>query len=396
MSFSDLDYDVLMTLAARWPDMDDQQRESAAEHLDVSAAYLRRMLDAFRSFDSKRTEAAQRRLDRLLGEIPETPALESISERSEQNEPPADNPITLPPTPEPASLLPGAVPDYPESPSPVYEDFAIVGGDVMVSSDLEIPDQDVGTLRLMTAVAMQFGIKTWVIAGDFLAFDQRGLTPWGDPYRQTAAQRRHYREMTAYRSIRMGRDVIREAFKWFDSVFYLMGNHDLRLAKYAPFDMLDMLEEMQGEHDLTVSDYNYVYVRSPRGPWLIPHPLKGTSKVPASMTRGLYAVEKLPDVLRKEYGNTKPHIMSTHTHIYSVTTSDDDMRMLIEIGCHRDGKRTKYKQLAKTKHRPWHRAFGMIRNGYGYALSVRETDWELWLRPELLKWARSEDEGVAA
>jgi hypothetical protein len=63
--------------------------------------------------------------------------------------------------------------------------------------------------------------------------------------------------------------------------------------------------------------------------------------------------------------------------------SPDGEWRCISMGCGRDPKRTKYARQRATKYPKWNQSFLMIRGGYFYPLTVKGTDWQEFLGPEL-------------
>jgi hypothetical protein len=66
--------------------------------------------------------------------------------------------------------------DIPKSPSRTYLDYPVIDGDdLIIISDIEIPDHSAKMLQLALLTGMARGIKHLIVAGDLIATDQDSL-----------------------------------------------------------------------------------------------------------------------------------------------------------------------------------------------------------------------------
>jgi len=272
------------------------------------------------------------------------------------------------------------IPDFPEILSSKHESV-ILEGDAIIVSDIEVPDYDTTILRLVLAMGIRHNIKRLIILGDFLAHD--AFSSW--PQVNNDDRVTKYNEEFA-----MAVDILLVWFTWFEEVVIIEGNHDRRINKITNGEiflrwLMEVAFRFLGRSPI-VTRRNHVYLNTPRGPWLLAHPLLGSSGVPGAMPKKMWTVERLPKELEKVWGKgVKPHMVTAHTHLYCSTTTPDSSRQILEIGCARSEEHTGYKQ-DKGVYAAWVLALGYIRQGYGRALAFEHTDWDYELGSELYQY----------
>jgi hypothetical protein len=267
------------------------------------------------------------------------------------------------------SLMAKAIP---ESRSRVYDDYTTLEtDDAILISDVEVPDHDPQVLRMALLTGMKHGIRKLILGGDIIATDQDALnswmTVWADEHGKTY-------ETTLLEL----KQLIRAMFAWFtEGIYAITGNHDERLARKTGGQVrIDMM--LRGE-PVTWSNYSYLYLHSPsRDEWTYLCHQYNYSKIPVRLAQDIWAVETAPDGSRR-----KMNVVITHTHLEQTGWSPDGEWRCISMGCGRDPKRTKYARQRATKYPKWNQSFLMIKGGYFYPLTVKGTDWQEFLGPEL-------------
>lgn len=260
----------------------------------------------------------------------------------------------------------------PRSTTKPYTEYEVVQGDnFIIISDVEIPDHSDEMLELAMLTGIRHGIKDMIIAGDFVATDQESLNHWLTTWIEM--------NRTTYRSdVGLGADILREFFKWFETIRMIEGNHDDRVARATGGEVyLGWLLEPTGA---TYSRYSYIYLDTSRGMIKVCHP-ESYSANSLGLGQSLYSVEVGPYPDRPQ----KCHIVLGHTHIASRGWSTDGTHEIIGLGCMRDPLRTKYKMKSSNKHSQWNNGFLMVKNGYMYDYTLKGTNWNEVLGEELYR-----------
>lgn len=251
----------------------------------------------------------------------------------------------------------------PPSPTKKYDDFEVIEtDDVIIISDLEIPDHNPLYLLYALLVAMRFGIRNLIILGDFIATDQDALTDWPTLVRGN--------EMSLQSVSTLMKSVIYRFLMWFLFIWFVEGNHDERVARKTGGEVhLGMLLPQQD--NVRYSRYQYLWIKTKRGYVYACHPRQYSANS-VGLGQKIYNKLRAPD-------GTKPiSVVLGHTHQAQTGTSPDGHAEIIALGTLRDKDRTKYKALSANTHHEWENGFLMIRNGYFYPLTSR-SDWRFWL-----------------
>lgn len=238
-------------------------------------------------------------------------------------------------------------------------------GDCMVISDLEVPHHDVRTVGYLVAVAMKFGIKTLVIAGDFLALDSESYWPTEEGMEERTLADEKW----------SGRDVLEALFEWFDYIIIIKGNHEQRGTKKRELGLIQDLRYQWGDlGELEISLYKWCIVHSEGETFRIEH-FGNYSKVPGSVARERAIIENA-------------HVLGGHTHHCSWSVASNGKHLAIDLG-HGTNEDTRYYKTVNgtTRHPKWVKGFAMIRGGYLHQFPTDFTDWDLWLRDMKLKGA---------
>jgi hypothetical protein len=238
------------------------------------------------------------------------------------------------------------------------EECVTVEGDAMVISDTEIPFHDVKTLGYLVSVAMKFGIKTLIVAGDFLALDSESPFPTEEGVEETTLADDKW----------SGADVLESLFTWFEYIVLLKGNHEQRGSRKRELGFIQDIRNQWGDlGDLDISMYKWCLLESGKETYRIEH-FGGYRRVPGSMARTRATIEAC-------------HVAGGHTHHFSRSFTENGRHQAIDLGHGTREETRMYKQVNGTTHHPkWIAGFWMVRNGCAYPFPIEFTDWSFWLR----------------
>lgn len=268
-----------------------------------------------------------------------------------------------------ARALAGAIP---ESTSRTWDTFTkIEADDVIIVSDIEVPDHDPRVLVRALLAGMTYGIRKIILAGDVIATDQDALNSW----LTTWAEDGHKTYEACLDELKM---IVRALFEWFnEGVYGITGNHDERVARKTGGQIT--LPMLLGDTPVDYSMYSYMYIHMPsKDEWVYVCHQYHYSKTPVRLAQDIWAVETAPDGSKR-----KMHVVITHTHIEQTGWSPDGEWRCISMGCARDPKKTKYARARATKFPKWNQGFVMIKDGYFHPLTIKGTDWKAFLGEEL-------------
>lgn len=239
-----------------------------------------------------------------------------------------------------------------------FVDHIVIEGDVVVICDLEVPYQDEEVVSLAVAIGKKMGIRTLVVAGDFMANDALSTWPTEDGDETSG--------MTS--DLRDAEEVILELFKWFTAIYIIKGNHEQRATRKRELEYLELLRLIWGRHGkLVLSEYKWCRVISGGRETQVEHPSTYRTS-PGSLPRARAEVENVD-------------VLSGHTHHMSMTFTRDGRHQAGEIGHGTNEElRYYYKVNGTTPHPKWVRGFAVIRNGYKYWFPIDFTDWDFWLK----------------
>lgn len=244
-----------------------------------------------------------------------------------------------------------------------FEDYGVLEGeDVIIISDLEIPDVDTKVLAIAMLLGMNNNIKRLIIAGDAVATDQEALNSWKTTWASDG-------DMSYERTLNWTRRILRQFLEWFDEIFIIEGNHDDRIARVTQgqVHLGMMLNDIPG---LTYSRYQYMYFVTSRMSYYICHPTN-FSKHPVTVAKAIYNTH--------HYKGKKHSVIMGHTHNAESGWSEDGLCPVHSLGCCRQKNKTRYKSKSANKYGEWIQGIGMIRDGYFWNLPIDGTDWKHFL-----------------
>jgi hypothetical protein len=244
-----------------------------------------------------------------------------------------------------------------------WNDYLVLeADDLMVISDLELPDTDEAVLQAFLMTAIRYNIRRMVILGDGTAQDQHGLSTWLSTWKDSE-------------SIDFGgvfgilNRLIRLLLECFDEIYYVSGNHDQRIAKVTngQVHMGLLLQHFGGR--VHFSQYRRMYLKTSRGTIGLFHQ-SNFSANGLSLSRKMYNVEPGFD------GKKLSAIVVAHIHHWSCGKSDDNLAGCYSLGCARAPERTQYLNETPSTHSQWSQGFMRIQNGFIHNYDLHETDWD--------------------
>ena len=233
---------------------------------------------------------------------------------------------------------------FPESPTPRYTDFLKLEYDkVMVIGDMECPDHDSEILDMAVSLAEQLDVRHLILNGDVVSLDC--FSEWPAVNKQSNDFERDLELLTK---------IIKVFTNTFDTVDYLTGNHERRLAKQtkAHNNIGMFLKHLYG---VQYSNYTYAELVSGDKEILIVHP-EDYSRVPCSVPL------KLASIHHK-------NILCGHTHRASFSYDPSGRYWVAEGGHCRDESRTLYKSMKMASFPRWNSGFSLIYNGCFYFIN---------------------------
>jgi len=236
-----------------------------------------------------------------------------------------------------------------------YNDFQTITTDnVMILSDIEIPDYSREYLLLALYSAMANNIKTLVIAGDLIATDMSSLNSWSTTWQTN--------DMNYEQVIQTTQDILNTLGEWFDDIYIIEGNHDDRIARATNGEVhLGMLLD---NTKAVYSRYSFLWIETSRGAIKVSHP-KNYSRNPVTLGQKLHSEEP-----------RKAHHIIAHCHRMQIGMSLDGLYEIHCLGTGRDSQLTKYKSTRVASFPEWDASFVMIENGYFKHLGLKTTNWQ--------------------
>ena len=240
---------------------------------------------------------------------------------------------------------------FPESPSAVLDQFLKLDyPKVLVLGDCEIPDHNPRVFDLAALLAKRLGIKHLIVNGDFLALDSLSKWPKDGGTANFLAD------------IEIARETLRTFLNNFETVDFLTGNHEQRLAHKID-GQFNIGEFFKNLDYFQYSEYSYCNLRSGGREIIVCHPVD-YSRTPLAVPRRLAALHH-------------KDILCGHTHRLAMGYDDSGKYQIVEGGHCRDESRTRYKQMRMSSHPRWNQGFTLILNGYIHL--VNEINANFWL-----------------
>jgi len=232
--------------------------------------------------------------------------------------------------------------------------------DCIVMADLHVPYHNIGMLDRAMQIAGKFNITTLVIAGDLLNFDQISKHPHTTPH------------VPLNDELALAGSVLRVLMEWFEHIYIISGNHDVRLAKKVDkeislrFVIDGALGEDRPQCNLHVSDYSRMHLGET---WLIGHPSRYSQiggKTPADIA---LVVQR--------------NVVGSHNHIVGMMQSKDGRFVGIDPGHMTDPERHAYHRVTMPgQYAAWSSGFMAIVQDKPFIFNSLVTDWNFWIPTE--------------
>lgn len=229
-------------------------------------------------------------------------------------------------------------------------------GNIAITADWHIPLYDAEYANEFIRTARERGHKDLIVAGDFFNFD--ALSAY-EPKQHSAGLEGEIVEALA---------VMRVLLGTFDNIYYLWGNHDVRLHRALGFALqfqnaMKMVFGNLGEEALarikfTNLDHMWIDVEGSDS-WYICHPAN-YSRIPLSTAR----------VMSAKYN---ANVITAHSHHCAVGYGTDGKRVVAEIGGLFDRSKTGYLQRSTT-FPTWQQGYAFLEDG---KLVVDSPGWKL-------------------
>ena len=252
---------------------------------------------------------------------------------------------------------------FQESTFPKFnEPPTVQADDVLVLADVEVPFQDAAWCSDVVALAHEWGIKTVILAGDFLHLDS--LSSFAKRF---LALDETEPELSA--EIEAGGLFADRLLTYFDKVVMVLGNHEARLLRRLELaTSVKILQRLLGqqfnEERFVISPYYHAVIEASTGQWRVTHP-KEARKIP--LTAGRELAEKY-----------LMNVIAAHGHDWGETTSPSG-RYVAACGCCVDPARLDYAMLRDSTRPVMQQGAFILRNGQPVLLHPKYAPPSMWL-----------------
>jgi predicted phosphodiesterase len=239
---------------------------------------------------------------------------------------------------------------FPESLSPIYNDYLKLEYEkLIILSDSEIPDHDSQLFEMAAKLGDKLGVSHLLLNGDILAMDPFSNWPQMD-----------LQQLDFKRDLGLAVKIIKTFLNSFDTVDYIIGNHERRLAKQTKgqSNIGMYCEHILG---LQFSNYTYCELKSGGKDILICHP-ESFSSIPLAVPRRLAAIHE-------------KNVLCGHSHRICQGFSDSGKWWIGEGGHCRSPERTLYTSMRVTNYSRWSAGFSLIFRGQLYLITKDNFDF---------------------
>jgi predicted phosphodiesterase len=215
-----------------------------------------------------------------------------------------------------------------------YNSFLEVSGDALILSDFHIPFFSLDWLNKANKIAENYDIKKCIVAGDF--FDAKSISSFGCQDKQHTL----LLEMTT------AREVFNHFLDRFNEIYFIQGNHDVRLPRYFDyqFDLKFFFDYVCPDMKIKISEFDYCIHTDTNT--RICHP-RNHSIIPGKIPR---------DLCSKYLSN----IVMGHTHRYCFTFDRSNTFVAMECGGVYDRTKIDYYALHSSTAPAWNNGFALI------------------------------------
>ena len=229
---------------------------------------------------------------------------------------------------------------------------------ITVCNDLHIPFYKEKLLDKMLKVSEKFESNDLAVIGDLVDLTMISR------FENTKVQQ------TLSQEFRLAARILDVLFEQFDTVYWCMGNHDVRFSKltdgnFEPTDMGNIINRMVDGKRLNVIPYRHMEVNDK---WRLTHP-GSYSRIP-------------PQVERRLAEKFHKHIIGSHGHLFGISTDISGDYITAQVGGLVDREKVWYRQETDTTHPEWVPGFWIIKNDvlYPFIDHPNLTDWDFWLK----------------
>lgn len=213
----------------------------------------------------------------------------------------------------------------------------------LVCSDVHVPGHHEGWVNRLLDYRAKNRIKHIVIAGDFWNFD--AISQW----------ELKDKGLSLREELLVGRNLL-ERLSAQAHVYLVKGNHDRRIAQQLnhQISFAEWMETIY-THNMTVTDYDYLFVTSGNQLFRICHPSN------YSMIKGRNAALFAQDL--------HMGVMMGHQHYLSISTNKTGVYICADTGCLCDKKKFLYKKSSTTRFPDWENGFFHVKEGKVHLIS---------------------------
>jgi len=163
---------------------------------------------------------------------------------------------------------------------------------LLILSDCHIPSQDHELMNKCIDLALSWGVKDVLLAGDLINNDAFST------HANTAADDTDSFEIEMLESSK----AMEALQNTFERVFHMQGNHEIRLMKSSPIGHY-LWEQWWQKGSLTLTDFEWVEVVHGKDKWRVSHPRRGRA-TPLSFARQLATKKRCNTIVAHQHLNS--------------------------------------------------------------------------------------------
>jgi hypothetical protein len=242
---------------------------------------------------------------------------------------------------------------------PDYEPFMSIEADeAIICADLHMPKVHIDMFKKLIKIADIYmkPPRTIVIAGDLFDFSALSKFDLID------------KDENVDRDFNSGRVGLNILAKYFDTIVYAMGNHDIRFMKKLEWfiSVDEFAYGLLSSNKLKITPYPCLDVTSGGVDFHVTHPsnYSRVGNVPVSLA----AIHRKP-------------VLSFHGHLFHMRTEPSGQDFGYDVGCMTDRTKHLYTKVRETNHPIWTAGFALLRNGsvLPFTDNPKITNWNFWL-----------------
>ena len=242
---------------------------------------------------------------------------------------------------------------------------------IVVTGDVHLPFHCPDTLAKMIEFAGYFGSRDIVIVGDLMELDvfKRFLDIHPDIKR--AGGWEYEKQKT--------REFFELIDQYFDRVYILLGNHELRMWKKlqaagSQTDVLEIVLSDKWEEKVKVSVYPFAWINDS---WIVVHP-KSYSRIQSRNPYFLASKYLIELVARGKSPNGVYGLIDFHSHLGGEGTDiSGKFQVANGMGLF-DPKLSEWHVKQVDTFPEWRKGFMILHRNYLYRFPAEHTDWDFW------------------